>query len=90
MTLAQLIKLCALSEGIVACSTGPYHLSAVFGNKAIGLFSSRKPIHPGRWAALGENSKAIVYDENCPKCKKGISCNCIENIEVDRILRCFE
>ena len=90
LTLPQLIKLCALSEGLVACSTGPYHISAVFGKKAIGLFSSRKPIHPGRWTALGENSKALVYDENCPKCKKGKSCNCIEQITVDRVLSQFE
>ena len=90
LTLTQLIKLCALTEGLVACSTGPYHLSAVFGKKAIGLFSSRKPIHPGRWAALGENSAALVFDENCPKCKKGKNCNCIEKIEVDRVIRFFE
>ena len=90
LTLPQLIKLCALSQGLVACSTGPYHLSSVFGNKAIGLFSSLKPIHPGRWAALGENSVALVYDVNCPKCKKGKKCNCIEKIEVDRVIRFFE
>jgi heptosyltransferase-3 len=90
LTLPQLIKLCALSEGLVACSTGPYHLSAVFGNKAIGLFSPRKPIHPGRWAALGENSVALVYDENCPKCKKGGKCNCIEKTEVDRVIEFFK
>jgi ADP-heptose:LPS heptosyltransferase len=90
LTLTQLIKLCALAEGLVACSTGPYHLSAVFGKKAVGLFSSRKPIHPGRWAALGDNSVALVFDENCAKCKKGKNCNCIEKIEVDRVIRFFE
>lgn len=90
LSLLQLIKLCALSEGLVACSTGPYHLSAVFGKKAVGLFSSRKPIHPVRWAALGENSVALVFDENCPNCKKGKSCNCIEKIEVDSVLRYFQ
>jgi len=90
LSLLELIKLCAQAEGLVACSTGPYHLSAVFGKKAVGLFSSRKPIHPIRWAALGLNSKSIVFDENCPKCKKGLKCNCIEQIEVERILSSFE
>jgi heptosyltransferase-3 len=89
-SLPQLIKLCALAEGLVACSTGPYHLSAVFGKKAIGLFSSRKPIHPGRWSALGNNSKALVFDENCAKCKKGKSCNCIEKIAIDSVVSQFE
>jgi heptosyltransferase-3 len=90
LTLVQLIKLCALSEGLVACSTGPYHLSAVFNKKAVGLFSSRKPIHPGRWKALGLHSKAIVFEENCKKCKKGNVCACIENIEVGSVLNVFE
>lgn len=90
LTLTQLIKLCASAEGLVACSTGPYHLSAVYGKKAIGLFSLRRPIHPGRWAALGQKSAALVFDENCPTCKKGKNCNCIEKIEVDRVIRFFE
>jgi ADP-heptose:LPS heptosyltransferase len=90
LSLLQLVKLCALTQGLVACSTGPYHLSAVFGKKAVGLFSSRKPIHPGRWRALGEHSKALVFDDNCPKCKKGKVCNCIELIEVDRLISFFE
>ena len=90
LTLQQLIKLCALSEGLVACSTGPYHLSAVFGRKAIGLFSSKKPIHPGRWAAIGNNSKAIVFNEDCTKCKKGSPCICIENIKVNSVFKFFE
>lgn len=90
LSLQQLIKLCALAEGLVACSTGPYHLSALLGKKAIGLFSSRKPIHPGRWSGLGENAKALVFDENCPKCKKGKSCNCIEQIQVDRVLSALQ
>lgn len=90
LSLEQLIKLCATTEGLVACSTGPYHLAAVYEKKAIGLFSSRKPIHPGRWAALGKNSKAVVFDEACATCKKGKTCNCIENIEVSRILSFFE
>jgi len=90
LALPQLIKICAMAEGLVACSTGPYHLSAVFGKKAVGLFSSRKPIHPGRWAALGKNSSALVFDDNCAKCKKGKNCNCIEQIEVDRVLSFLE
>jgi heptosyltransferase-3 len=90
LSLPQLIKLCALSHGLVACSTGPYHLSAVFDKKAIGLFSSRKPIHPGRWSALGLNSKALVFDTNCLLCKKGKSCNCIEQIAVDSVVNQFE
>jgi heptosyltransferase-3 len=90
LSLPQLIKLCELSDGLVACSTGPYHISAVFEKKAIGLFSSRKPMHPGRWAAMGNNSRALVFDQNCQKCKKEKKCNCIEQITVDRVVSQFE
>jgi ADP-heptose:LPS heptosyltransferase len=87
LTLPQLLWLIKKSEGIVACSTGPLHLGSFLGIKAIGLFSSRKPIHPGRWQSIGVSAKALVYDENCTSCKQGKACKCIEEIEVGNVLR---
>ena len=80
------MSLISKSNSLVACSTGPLHLGGVLGVKSIGLFSSRKPIHPGRWKPLGEKSTTIVFDNECLPCKKGKSCACIENISVDRVL----
>ncbi len=85
-TLAQLIKLIGSCEALVACSTGPYHIAGICGIKAVGLFSSRKPIHPGRWSALGSKSVALVYDENCSTCLKGKVCFCIKDISVQHVL----
>lgn len=86
LTLPELICFIAQSEALVACSTGPYHLAGILGIKAIGLFSSRKPIHPGRWKALGKQSQALVFDPACPTCAKGKNCSCITGITVQDVL----
>jgi len=86
LNLNQLICLIASCEALVACSTGPYHIAGISGIKAIGLFSPRKPIHPGRWIALGDKSVALVFDSSCSNCKKGKVCSCIENISVQSVL----
>ena len=68
LTLSELIALLSKVKVVVACSTGPIHIAAVLGTPTIALFSSLKPIHPGRWRPLGEKSKVLVFDENCQNC----------------------
>ena len=59
MTLDQLITFIAQSDILVAASTGPLHIAGVAGINAIGLFSSVRPIHPGRWQPLGNKVKVL-------------------------------
>ena len=87
LTLQQLQLLISKSYALVACSTGPYHIAGLCGIKAIGLFSARKPIHPGRWKALGKNAVALVYDENCTSCKSKNACVCIQSISVEKVMQ---
>ena len=87
LTLSELIALLAKVKVVVACSTGPIHIAAVVGTPTIALFSSRKPIHPGRWRPLGEKSKVLVFDENCQNCKKGKQCRCLEEISVELLIK---
>ena len=86
LSLDQLIVLIKKSTGLVACSTGPLHISGILGKTTCGLFSPRKPIHPGRWKALGKNVNIFTNDDNCPICAKKKPCRCIEEIEVSVIL----
>lgn len=86
VNLSQFIAFIAQSKALVACSTGPYHLAGILGIHAIGLFSPRKPIHPGRWKALGPLSKALEFDPNCQLCSKGKPCSCSEKITVEKVL----
>ena len=87
LTLSELIALLSKVKVVVACSTGPIHIAAVLGTPTIALFSSRKPIHPGRWRPLGEKSKVLVFDENCQNCEKGKQCRCLEEIPVELLLK---
>ncbi len=87
LTLEQLIFFISKVDGLVACSTGPLHIAGFTGIKAVGLFSPKKPIHPGRWKALGKDVNILVNDENCSVCASKQSCNCIEQISTDRVFR---
>lgn len=86
LNLAQFILFINRCDILVAASTGPLHIAAALNKKAIGLFSSKRPMHPGRWAPLGLNAKALVYDEHCEQCKAGVDCFCIEKIDPQRVI----
>lgn len=87
MTLPELIQFISKNKALVACSTGPLHIAGFLGLRTVGLFSPRKPIHPGRWAALGKNTEMLVFDPACPKCKEKKECKCIEEIGVDEVMK---
>jgi len=82
LSLPQLIALIGQSEGLIACSTGPLHIAGFLGVKAVGLFSPKRPIHPGRWKALGPKVTILVND-SCEACAKGETCNCMETLPVE-------
>lgn len=60
LSLRQLIGLIGASQALVACSTGPLHIASACGIRAVGLYSPRRPIHPGRWGPIGPQSVALV------------------------------
>jgi heptosyltransferase III len=86
LSLNQFIAFINASNGLVAASTGPLHIAAALNKVAIGLFSPKRPIHPGRWKPLGEKAYALVKDENCEKCKQKKNCDCITQISPEEIL----
>ncbi|MGV3613004.1 MAG: glycosyltransferase family 9 protein [Fluviicola sp.] len=85
LSIDQLIWLIKNASALVACSTGPLHIAGFLNTKAIGLFSPRIPIHPGRWKPLGNYSKALVFDPNCEKCSQKKECDCISQISVETV-----
>lgn len=58
--LSTFIAIIAKAKALIAGSTGPYHLAGLSGIRAVGLFEEQKPIHPGRWAALGHKALALA------------------------------
>jgi len=72
-------------DAIVACSTGPLHIGAALGKIAIGIYPPIRPMHPGRWAPLGDKAKAIVVEKACNDCRKGGLCRCIMDVSPTRV-----
>ena len=85
-TLQQFIAFINASDGLVAASTGPLHIAAALNKRAIGLFSPKRPIHPGRWMPLGKDAHVLVFNVNCQKCQKKLDCDCITRIKPERVL----
>ena len=92
MSLQEFIRFISQTDGLVAASTGPLHIAAAMGKIAVGLFSPRRPIHPGRWQPVGENATVLVSAQLCEGCKKGGECTCMQNITPEQVLEavlCF-
>jgi ADP-heptose:LPS heptosyltransferase len=47
------------ADGLVACSTGPLHIAASKGIRALGLYPSARPKHAGRWGPIGPKAEFI-------------------------------
>ena len=85
MTLQELMGFIGTCDVLVAASTGPLHIAAALGIKAIGLFAPMKPIHPGRWAPLGKDAHFLVLDKECKDCRKTMDCACIREISAEAV-----
>ncbi len=82
---SQLIAFISHADGLIAASTGPLHIAAALGKKAIGLFPPIKPMHPGRWAPLGPDASYLVLDKICSDCRGETYCTCINSITPQQV-----
>ncbi len=85
LALSELVSFISLIDGIVAASTGPLHIAATLGKHVLGLYPPIKPMHPGRWAPIGENAEYLVLNKECSKCRKNNHCECLENISPETV-----
>jgi ADP-heptose:LPS heptosyltransferase len=83
LSLAELVAVLAAADGVVAASTGPLHVAAAAGTRALGLFPPVRPMHPGRWAPLGARAEVLVAPAPCDACAAGdrrAACGCMDAI----------
>lgn len=73
LTLQELIVFINQCDALVAASTGPLHIAAALNKFALGLYSPKRPIHPGRWAPIGSRAHAIAATEHPQKNQLDIS-----------------
>jgi ADP-heptose:LPS heptosyltransferase len=59
LSLPQLIVFISSCETLIAASTGPLHIASAVGIRAIGLYPSKRPMHPGRWMPLGSQASYL-------------------------------
>lgn len=90
LSLRQFIAFITSCDALVAASTGPLHIAAALNKKAIGLFSPRRPIHPGRWMPIGRHAHYLVADAQCEACARKQDCNCILDIEPQQVVHLLE
>jgi ADP-heptose:LPS heptosyltransferase len=48
------------ADGRLACSTGPLHIPAAVGNRALGLYPGARPQNPVRWGPIGIRAETIT------------------------------
>ncbi len=86
-TLPEFITFLSLADGIVAASTGPLHIAAALGCTAIGIYPPIRPMHPGRWAPIGEKAQVLVKEGTCNDCRKSRNCHCMREITPEEIAK---
>jgi len=81
MNLDEYIAFIQISDLLIACSTGPLHISAALGTQTIGLYPPKRNINIGRWGALGTHAKCYSQGSiDCSKCDRITNCQCLQDI----------
>lgn len=86
-SLEELVSLIAGCDALVAASTGPLHLAAALGKRAVGLYSTRRPIHAGRWGPIGPRATALAYEGTVGR---GEEDRAVRLVEPSRVLEAIE
>lgn len=86
LDLAGLISLIGISDALVAASTGPLHIAAACGIRAIGLYADVPPIHPGRWAPIGKDAHYVIEEDIIPTADPQQHINAIRPEKLLRLL----
>lgn len=82
MNLTEFISFISNCNGLVASGTGPLHLASAEGISSFGIYPPIHPMHPRRWAPLGERVKVFVLNKDCNLCKDNKnSCHCILDVK---------
>ena len=96
LDLAQLLSLMQRCDGLIASSTGPLHMAAVLGKKALGIYPPASNISATQWGPIGPQAEYLVGTTSKPKCTKKClhferrSCLCVQAITVAEIRAVLE
>jgi heptosyltransferase-3 len=93
LSLTTFLSFIGAADGLVASSTGPLHVAAVLGRRAIGIYPSGRGIDPLRWGPIGPQAHALCApglcrprEGTCPT-YLGPPCPCTQAIAPAQVLR---
>lgn len=77
-----LMSLVAAADGLVASPTGPLHLAAALGTRALGLYpNAESSPEVRRWRPVGPRAEILTPRQPCPDCAVlGARCPCVSGI----------
>lgn len=81
--LSEFVRFIECADGLVACSTGPLHIAAASGIYVLGLYPSARPMHMGRWGAIGK--KAFCIEENKLHSELSKNTNYLDGISPEQV-----
>jgi len=87
LSLSEFLDFINSCDGMVAASTGPLHIAAALGKRAVGIYAPMRPIFPERWAPLGKKATYLVLDKECNACRKSENCDCIRAITPEEVVK---
>lgn len=85
MNLEKMISFIQAADGLIAASTGPLHIAAALGKTTLGIYPPIRPMHPGRWAPIGERAAFMVAEKECNDCLEGGPCQCMLDISPKQV-----
>jgi ADP-heptose:LPS heptosyltransferase len=85
LSLQDLIHFLETADALVAPSTGPLHLAAAMGLRTVGLYVPRRPMHPGRWAPLGQDIRVLTGVAECRRSCSPALCPCMAAIQPSEV-----
>lgn len=74
LDLGRLAAVLATAELVVSNSTGPLHLAAAVGSRALGIYCPVEPCLPRRWGPYGPGHASMMPD--VPGCRRCIGAKC--------------
>jgi heptosyltransferase-3 len=86
LNLGEFISFIGNSYALVAASTGPLHLAASLGIKAIGIYPLLRPMHAGRWGPVGAQAFALSATKTCEDCRRSpAKCDCMASVRPESV-----
>lgn len=88
LSLTELLRLIASCDGLVAASTGPLHMAAALGKRAVGIYPPVRPMHAGRWGPVGLQAEALSAGwPDCTGCQAGQLCACVQDVRPEQVFK---